>query len=325
MIGSGPVEPNPLSPFLNRGGVMVLDGGLATSLQALGCDLNDPLWSARILLDAPDRITQVYATFLEAGADCIATATYQATFEGFARRGLDDRDSEEVLRLAVRMAVDARDAFWASPEGRSGRLRPLVAASVGPYGAYLADGSEYTGDYGLTQSELIAFHARRWQVLTDSDADIMACETIPSEPETRALLSLLDDTASRWAWMSFSCRDGERISDGTPIEAVAALCDRASQVAGVGVNCIRPALVAPLIDRIRAATSKPIVVYPNSGERYDASTKRWEEGSGADDWTALSPDWVARGARVVGGCCRTTPAQVARLRTLLGSFEPLES
>jgi homocysteine S-methyltransferase len=308
---------NPVAPFLARQGAMILDGGLATSLEELGCDLNDPLWSAKILLEAPDLISRVHRSFLEAGADCIATATYQATFEGLARRGLHADAAEGVLRCAVRLAVVARDDFWAERGPTDDRpLRPLVAASIGPYGAYLADGSEYTGDYGLDEDQLRRFHARRWRVLAESDADVLACETIPSAPETRVLLSLLEDTPNRWAWLSFSCSDAGHISDGTPIADVVRLCDAAPRVAAVGVNCIAPALVSPLLDRIRAASSKPLVVYPNSGERYDAETKRWAEGTADEDWTTASLEWREKGARVIGGCCRTRVAHVARLREI---------
>jgi S-methylmethionine-dependent homocysteine/selenocysteine methylase len=203
---------------------VVLDGGLATALESHGQDLADPLWSARVLLEAPDLVRRVHMDYLAAGADCIATVTYQATFEGFTRRGLTDAEAGEAFHLAVRLALEARDDFWSEAGNRQGRLRPLVAASVGPYGAFLADGSEYTGAYDLDEAGLTAFHRRRWNLLAGSGVDLLACETIPSLVEARALLGLLSETAGRWAWLSFQCRDEARLADGTPlVEAVRAL------------------------------------------------------------------------------------------------------
>jgi homocysteine S-methyltransferase len=311
---------SPFEPFLRAQGVVVLDGGLATALEAQGQDLNDPLWSARVLLDAPEIVRRVHLDYLAAGADCIATVTYQATFEGMARRGLTDTEAEEVLRSAVSLAVEARDAFWADPSNREGRIRPLVAASVGPYGAYLADGSEYSGMYGLTEDALYEFHRRRWHILADTGADLMGCETIPSAVEARALLRLLAETPGRWAWLSFQCRDGAHLADGTPLVGVVRLCSRAERVAGVGVNCVPPRLVDALLEAAVGEARVPVVAYPNSGEAYDPTTKAWRSGVGGPDPAEAAPDWRDHGARVLGGCCRTGPHTIARMRkALLGA------
>lgn len=315
--------PSPFEPFLRAQGFVLLDGGLATALEERGHDLADPLWSAKVLLEAPESVRQVHLDYLRAGADCIATVTYQATFEGLRARGMDDGEAEAALRRAVALAVDARDEFWRAARNRAGRLRPLVAASVGPYGAYLANGAEYTGAYDLDEEALFAWHRRRWHVLASSAADILACETIPSWPEARALLRLLAETPGRWAWVSFQCRDGARLADGTPLAEAAAACGAAAGVAGVGVNCVPPALVPELLAHARRATSGTLVAYPNSGERYDPAAKAW--GPGADTGEGarlpLSPDvaprWLAMGAAVVGGCCRTGPATIADMRRAL--------
>jgi len=308
---------DPFADFFRRQGVVVLDGGLATALEARGEDLNDPLWSARVLLDAPDVVRAVHRDYLEAGADCIATVTYQATFEGFARRGLSDGDAAAAFTSAVRIAVEARDAFWSVPSNRVGRIEPLVAASVGPYGAFLADGSEYTGHYDLDEEGLVAFHRRRWSLLAASEADLMACETIPSAAEARALLRLFAETPDVWGWISFQCRDGACLADGTPLEDAARLCDAEPRVSAVGVNCVPPGRVAPLLERAGMVTTKPLAAYPNSGEVYDARTKRWAPGAAQDDVVARAPEWRSRGAAVLGGCCRTGPATIARLRAAL--------
>lgn len=308
---------DPFASFFRRQGIVLLDGGLATALEAGGEDLDDPLWSARVLLDAPDAVRAVHRAYLEAGADCIATATYQATFEGFAARGLSRKEAEAAFLRGVGLAVEAREAFWADPDHHEGRLKPLVAASVGPYGAYFADGSEYTGRYDLHDDELVDFHRRRWHVLAGSEADVLACETIPSLAETRALLRLLDETPAARAWVSFQCRDETHLADGRPLREAVRECDAAPGVVAVGVNCVPPRRVAGLLAEAGAATTKPLVAYPNSGEVYDAETRRWLPGGPQTDPARAAPDWRARGATVLGGCCRTGPDTIARMRRVL--------
>lgn len=311
---------DPIQTFIDHQGVMVLDGGLATALEARGEDLNDPLWSARVLLEAPEQVVAVHRSFLDAGADCIATATYQASVDGLAARGLDPEAVLDCFRSGVELACRARDQFWAEGDRPdSTRLRPVVAASVGPYGAYLADGSEYRGDYGVDRQALQAFHAPRWEALVATDADLLACEMIPSGLETEVLLELLERTPDARAWFSFSCRDGETLADGTPLVDVARACDRVPGVVGVGANCIPPGWVVEVLETLVRVTSKPAVVYPNTGERYDSATKSWHgppSGFRAR-WLTQAPDWVQRGAGAVGGCCRTTPADVRALRSLI--------
>jgi homocysteine S-methyltransferase len=195
-------------------------------------------------------------------------------------------------------------------------MRPLVAGSVGPYGAFLADGSEYSGRYGLGIDELHEIHRQRWNLLAESDVDLLACETIPSLPEAEALLRLLDETPDKWAWLSFSCRDEAHLSDGNPFAKAVDLCAQHTNVAAVGVNCTPPELISPLIRIARERTKQPIVVYPNSGERYDAESKSW--GALASDvvWADAAAEWIELGASIVGGCCRTGLDEIADLRRL---------
>jgi homocysteine S-methyltransferase len=308
---------NPILPFAAHQGVMILDGGLATALEARGCDLNDELWSAKVLFEEPDLIRQVHHDFFAAGADCTTTASYQGTLEGFRHRGLSTEEGEELLRLSVGLALEARDAFWADSAHRQDRLRPLVAASIGPYGAFLADGSEYTGNYGLSAQELREFHEPRWRLLAETDADLLACETIPSATESQALLELLRDTPGRWAWMSFSCRDEVHLSDGTLLGDVVSLCHGEERVAAVGINCTAPELMPPLIAEARQRTDKPILVYPNSGEDYDAEAKVWRSDPAPLSWDMAALEWVSLGCGAVGGCCRVGPDRIARLREVL--------
>ncbi len=308
---------NPLDPFLSGGGTLVLDGGLATELEKAGFDLDHPLWSARLLRDAPEAIVAVHASYLDAGADCITTASYQATVAGLVRQGLTEVEARTLLLRSVDLAQEARAAFWADGRRRAGRPRPLVAASVGPYGAYLANGAEYTGDYDLDEAGLVAFHRERFRLLAESSADLLACETIPSAAEARALATLLAETLSARAWLSFSCRDGRRLCDGTPfVEIVRALAPL-PQVAAIGVNCTAPEYVEELLRTAAAVTAKPLVAYPNSGELYDAATRSWRGASTTRDWSQLARTWHRAGARLVGGCCRTGPRHVEAIRSAL--------
>ena len=308
------VAPDPLAPFLAGGGILVLDGGLATQLEKAGFDLAHPLWSARLLDEAPQSIANVHRAYLEAGADCITTASYQASLPGFQRTGRSETEARELLRRSVLLAREARDAFWSNPANHAGRSRPLVAASLGPYGAYLANGAEYTGDYDLDEDGLVAFHRERYLLLADTDADLVACETIPSAVEARALLRLLPERKEARAWLSFSCRDGERLSDGTFFSAAARFAGSHPQVVAVGVNCTAPEHVVELLHAAARETPKPLVAYPNSGERYDAVGRRWLGSSDAADWGERAKLWCRAGARLVGGCCRTGPDHVRAVR-----------
>jgi len=305
---------DPLAPFLSGGGVLVLDGGLATELEKAGFDLAHPLWSARLLETAPEAIAGVHRRYLEAGADCITTASYQATRAGFEREGRSRREADALLRRSVTLALEVRDRFWADELNRFGRRRPLVAASIGPYGAFLANGAEYTGDYDRGEAGLREFHRERLTRLAASGADLLACETIPSASEARALAALLAETPGPPTWVSFSCRDGERLRDGTPLAECVRLLDPLPRVLAIGVNCTAPAHVESLLRTAALSTRKPLVAYPNSGESYDAARKAWSGIIETERWGELGRLWRAAGARLVGGCCRTGPDEVRSLR-----------
>lgn len=308
---------NPLSEIIERQGRVILDGGLATALEERGHDLNDPLWSARLLIEEPEAIRRVHTDYLEAGADCITTSSYQASLQGFSARGLGETEGYTILRLSTELAVEARDSFWRLPSNRRGRIRPLVAASIGPFGAHLADGSEYTGAYSIDDDALHEFHQERWRVLAETSADLLACETLPSLREARILLRLLKKTPGRWAWLSFSCRNGNLLSDGTALIDAVRACTSAPGVAAVGVNCTAPRFISSLIEQTRGATDLPIIVYPNSGEVYDPVAKCWRSGGQVDDWVNDADGWSDLGATALGGCCRVGPSTIAELRRRL--------
>ena len=273
---------------------IVIDGGLATQLEAQGCDINNPMWSASIIVENPQAIVDAHRAFLDAGAEIIISASYQTV-------------DPELVAGAVNLAVQARDEFVRdNPDA----IAPLVAGSIGPYGAVLSDGSEYTGDYGVSSAELSDFHQSRIAQLDDGAADILACETIPSYDEAIALRDLLADASSP-AWISFSCRDGSCINDGTSIEEAVGLFRDHPSVRAVGVNCSGPQHIASLIRKIRVALPEiPILVYPNSGELFNASDKTWSGTITASDWMPAAQEWLAAGATLVGGCCRTGPEHI---------------
>jgi homocysteine S-methyltransferase len=312
---------NPIAEYLAgsalRSGTMILDGALATELESRGADLRDPLWSAKVLIERPQLIRAVHLDYFAAGADVATTATYQASYAGFASHGIDAGSATTLMRIAVDLARSARDEFWGDPSNRRGRQRPLVAASVGPYGATLADGSEYRGDYPLSDSELREFHRPRLQVLADAGADLLAIETIPSLREALVLAQLLREFAPVPAWLAFSCKDGMHTCEGQRIRDCVAQLEPYAQLVAVGVNCTEPGHIASLLAEMRGHTGKALLAYPNSGEHYDGKARCWREGTHPGSFAAYAADWCAAGARLIGGCCRTTPADIRALRHAL--------
>ncbi|MER5868074.1 homocysteine S-methyltransferase [Kitasatospora sp. NPDC002040] len=274
-------------------GPLVLDGGLSNRLVDAGHDLSDDLWSARLLADEPAAITEAHRAYFAAGAQVAITSSYQASFEGFARRGVDRAGAVRLLRRSVELARAAGPGW--------------VAASVGPYGAVLADGSEYRGRYGLTEGQLVDFHRPRIEALAAAGPDVLAVETVPDTDEAAAVLRVLDGIGIP-AWVSFSI-EGDRTRAGQPIGEAFALAADAPGVLAVGVNCCAPEDADPAVGVAARAGGKPVVVYPNSGERWEGRDWRGEP--------TFRPDrvagWLADGARLVGGCCRVGPDQITAL------------
>ena len=283
---------------------LIADGGLATELEARGHDLSDALWSARLLVDAPQEITAVHSAFFRAGAMIATTASYQASFDAFAASGISRNDTVGLLRRSVELAKTARDEV--------GVAGCQVAASVGPYGAALADGSEYRGRYGLRVAQLQDWHRPRLEVLADAGADVLALETIPDVDEAEALVSLVRSLGVP-AWLSYTI-DGTRTRAGQPLADAFAVAAGVPEIVAVGVNCCAPDDVLPAIASARE-TGKPVIVYPNSGERWDSARRAWVGASRFSPQLAVQ--WMAAGARVVGGCCRVRPAHIAELAAVL--------
>ncbi|MEU4877296.1 homocysteine S-methyltransferase [Streptomyces sp. NPDC021608] len=288
---------------------VVLDGGMSNQLESAGHDLSDELWSARLLAELPEAVVEAHLAYFEAGADVAITSSYQATFEGFAKRGIDRAEAARLLTLSVELAREA--ARRARGEGVA---RPLwVAASVGPYGAMLADGSEYRGRYGLSVQELERFHRPRLEVLADAAPDVFALETVPDADEAEALLRAVRGLGVP-AWLSYSIA-GSRTRAGQPLEEAFALAADADEVIAVGVNCCAPEDVEAAVATAARVTGKPVVVYPNSGEAWDAEARAWRGRS------SFLPEqvrgWQESGARLIGGCCRVGPEAITSIaRTL---------
>ncbi|MGW0870526.1 homocysteine S-methyltransferase [Streptomyces sp. NPDC002740] len=292
-------------------GAVVLDGGMSNQLESAGHDLSDELWSARLLAEQPEAITQAHLAYFEAGANVAITSSYQATFEGFAKRGIDHEEAARLLALSVELAQEA-----ARQARHKGLAHPLwVAASVGPYGAMLADGSEYRGRYGLSIEELERFHRPRLEVLAAAAPDVLALETVPDADEAQALLRAVRGLGVP-AWLSYSIA-GDRTRAGQPLDEAFALAADSDEVIAVGVNCCAPEDVEAAVTTAARVTGKPVVVYPNSGEVWDAEARAW---NGRSTFTAEQVlGWRESGARLIGGCCRVGPEAVASIARTLTS------
>jgi homocysteine S-methyltransferase len=284
--------------------VLLTDGGLATELEARGHDLSDDLWSARLLVDAPEEIVAVHCAFFRAGASIATTASYQASFDGFAERGISRDDAAGLMRRSVELAKAARDEVGGER---------WVAASVGPYGAALANGEEYVGRYGLSVAQLADWHRPRLEVLADAGADVLAVETVPDVDEAEALVGLIHELGVP-AWLSYTIA-GTTTRAGQPLADAFAVAAGVPEIVAVGVNCCAPDDVLAAVEIAREVTGKPVIAYPNSGEAWDGVRRTWIGSSG---WSAeLAPRWVAAGARIIGGCCRVRPDDIAALALTL--------
>lgn len=341
---------NPFAELLAAKGFIVLDGALATELETRGYDLTDPLWSCRTLLEQPKAIEQVHLDYYQAGADVAITASYQATVKGLQKRkGMSEKAALDVIKRSVTLArnaqrsaqvFDRRDkvfnTMYSAPDHvhqydaaqqrllsqavKGAAHRPLlVAGSVGPYGAYLADGSEYRGDYGISPTELADFHRPRIQALVEMGVDILACETMPSIAEVQALSQLLtQEFPDVYCWFSFSLKDAVHLSDGSALKDACEALSSNPKVAAIGVNCVRPDLVGTALRHMRTFTALPLIAYPNSGETWNADSRSWQAAAGGfQTWAEQVLEWKAAGATIIGGCCRTTPDLIEMVAKLI--------
>lgn len=282
-------------------------------LEKFGCDLNHKLWTAKLIQTNPELIIKAHMAYLQAGANCITSSGYQATLEGFMEMGETNVQARMLLLRSVDLALQARDLFVLKNQIAT----PIyVAASMGPYGAFLADGSEYRGDYKITEQQLRLFHASRIEILASSEADFFAFETIPSIVEVKVLASLLK-VASKPSWISFSCKNELYLNDGSKISDAAKLVANHPTVFAIGVNCTAPKYISKIIENLKIATpDKKIIVYPNSGEVYHSKSKSWLGMSHPETFEKMAIEWNEIGADIIGGCCRIGPEYIDKIKSL---------
>jgi homocysteine S-methyltransferase len=305
------VSPPIVAPWATDA-VVVLDGGLSNALEDRGADLAHPWWTARLLRDEPALIVDAHRAFFDAGADVATTASYQASLRTFMATGMSSGEAETLLASSVHLARRARAL------AQDAATRPLlVAASIGPYGAILADGSEYRGEYQVSAAVLRDFHGPRLEVLADAGPDLLAVETIPDVREAEVLLPLLDEIGLP-TWWSYTV-DGDRTRAGQSLDEAFSAVAGCSAVVAAGVNCCAPSDVLGAVESAVAATGLPGVAYPNRGGRWDAVTDAWVDGSGPAGLTDLAPAWIAAGARLIGGCCQVGVDEIGALAELVAT------
>ena len=295
---------------------LILDGGMSNVLENQGCDLNHKLWSAKIIETNPQAIINCHLSYLEAGANCITTAGYQATVKGFMDLGFGLTAAKELVLRSVELAEKAKSEFLTKNKIKD---NIYIAASMGPYGAYLADGSEYRGAYTISEKELESFHLEQIKILDASNADFLAFETIPSLVEIKVLSGLLIDTVKP-AWVSFSCKDELYLNDGEKISKAAKILANHPSVFAIGVNCTAPKYITSIIQTLKnSAPGKRVVIYPNSGEVYRADIKSWQGISDPDLFQRMAKEWFENGADILGGCCRIGPDHIRKIKALVKS------
>lgn len=300
--------------FVSKRPYVVLDGALATELEARGCDLNSALWSAETLIHKPELIYQVHLDYFMAGADVAITSSYQASVAGLQKHGLSGSEAHNLVKKSAELAQKARAEMVRLDSSR----QCFIAGSIGPYGAFLSDGSEYTGTYRITSEEMKNFHRPRISALVEAGVDVLAFETIPSVHEAQDLLELLLEFPGTVCWFSFTLKDEDSLSDGTPISKVLGLLGDCPQVVAVGINCIPEDLVSKALKTMSTFATKPLIAYPNSGEIYDAVSKTWSgRRAQGKDLNARVKEWYSLGGKITGGCCRTTPDDIRTIKNAL--------
>ncbi|KAF2130118.1 Homocysteine S-methyltransferase [Dothidotthia symphoricarpi CBS 119687] len=315
-------RPEPISSYFPLKKPIILDGALATYLETLGADISGSLWSADILTKDPSVIKQAHLDYFRAGANVAITASYQASIPGLVQHlQISEEEARGLVARSVELAISARDEVLQEREDEKTREPLWIAGSVGPYGAFLADGSEYRGDYTVSKEAMKEFHRGRIAALIAAGVDILACETIPQKGEVEALAELLVTEFPRTeAWFSFTLRDSTHIADGTPLADIVDILQDVKQVVALGFNCVADGVGLDALRVLKGLwTRGPLVMYPNSGEMWNAGTRGWEgvrtEGEGLRGKTVL---WWEAGAGLIGGCCRTTPVDIGVMRGAVG-------
>jgi len=306
---------NTVEKILSEYPFIILDGGFATELEKKGFVLNGKLWSAKIIAGAPGAIRDVHLSYLNAGADCIITSSYQATIPGFTAAGYSRKDAIDLIGRSVTIANDAIRKFHESSPDMAKRPEPFIAASCGCYGAYLANGSEYRGDYHLDPEGYRNFHRERIDILAGAGAGIIAFETFPCMEEAAAVAELMDEYRDLLYWIVFTVKDAVSTSHGDNFNDCVRMLHGRKNLISAGINCSMPEFISPVLDSLDPALKKNFVVYPNSGEHYHTDCSCWKDDPSAADYRRLSEEWYGKGAVLIGGCCRTGPADIAKIKS----------
>lgn len=308
---------NKIKQLLSKQKTIILDGALGTQIQVNGYDVNDSLWSAKYLDKNPEVIKEVHRQYLESGADCIITSSYQVSIEDFVNKGFNEDKAIELIKSSIYLAKKVRDDFWSKNLDKN-RIKPLVAASIGPYGAFLADGSEYTGIYDILDEQLKAFHKRRLEIIYETKPDLLAIETIPSLKEAVIIIELLKEYKDISSWITFSAKDEYFTNANDELKKCWQYLDKCEHIEAIGVNCTAPQYISKIIENMKEVSSKQIIVYPNGGSKYNPITKQWEKGDiRASEFAKMAQLWYTKGAKFIGGCCETGPQEIKAIRKCL--------
>lgn len=309
-----------LEDTLKKTGIMMIDGSMSTALEELGCQLNDSLWTAKILAGEPEKIKTVHYNYFAAGADCGITASYQASIPGFCQRGYTEQEAENLIRRSVQLFCEARSQWWEQEGKAQDRAYPMCLGAVGPYGAYLADGSEYRGNYGVSRQTLLDFHQRRMELLWQEGSDLLLMETQPSLKEALLEAELAENMHADY-WISFTCKDESHTCEGDEIQHCAKVLSTGHpHLKMIGINCTDPALIEGLIENLKSATDLPVAVYPNSGDVYDPQEKVWKKRPGGVNLTGMALRWMQQGISAVGGCCTTVCSHIRDITALRNDY-----
>ena len=305
---------NTIENILNQTKIMVIDGSMSTPLEKMGCDLNDKLWTARILAEKPELIEKVHYDYLEAGADCGITASYQASVKGLTEAGCSYEQACEIIINSVSVFLSARERWWKEEGESSGRAWPLCLGSCGPYGAYLADGSEYRGRYGVSDETLREFHQERARLLWEAGADVLLFETMPSFHEVMICAEIAEEMDADY-WISFCCKNETSTWEGDDAEECACILSAGHpHLKMIGANCTMPANISGIIRSLKKGTDLPVAVYPNSGEVWDAEEKVWRGSKDGRSFGEYALLWMREGASAVGGCCTTVASHIRQVK-----------
>lgn len=310
-----------IADILKTSKQMVIDGSMSTALERMGVDMNHKLWTARALVECPENVKQVHKNYFKAGADCGITCSYQATIPRLREMGFTEREAEDAVSKSVELFLEARQEWWREEGEKAGRSWPLCLAGIGPYGAYLADGSEYRGHYGVSREVLRTFHERRIHLLWEAGADLLLFETQPSLEEALIEAEIAEELGADY-WISFSCRDGRHINEGDSIaDCARTLAQGHPHLRMLGVNCTKPGYINSLLRELKGAAELPIGVYPNSGEEYDPVTKTWHGAADGKSFQDYALSYFQNGAAAVGGCCTTAEEHVRQTAQARAEFQ----